>query len=113
MQNFYGPSIIGALNITTLHFPHNDVLAWTHDANVFLSKYIPLVVTALLFLLCLCLPYTLLLLLSQWLELKSHIYLSSWVNNSRLKAILDTLQATASVLDQCMSMYFLTDILES
>ena len=86
-------TIIGALDITILHYPEKDVVVWTHDANVSLSKYIPLVVIALLFLLGLCLSYTLLLLLAQWLQPKSHLYLLSWVNNPKLKAILDTYHA--------------------
>ena len=86
-------TIIGALNLTILHYPNKDVLVWAHDANESLSKYIPLVVMALVFLLCLCLPYTLLLLLGQWLQPKSHLYLLSWVNNPKLKAILDTYHA--------------------
>ena len=75
---------IGALHITILHYPHNDVVVWTHDANVSLSKYIPLVLIAFLFLLCLCLPYTLLLLLAQWLQPKSHLCLLSWVQSMHL-----------------------------
>ena len=86
-------SIIGALNITILHYPDKDVLVWAHDANESLSNYIPLVVMALVFLLCLCLPYTLLLLLGQWLQPKSHLHLLSWVNNPKLKAILDSYHA--------------------
>ena len=34
------------------------------------------------------LTYTLLLLLSQWLQPKSHLLLLSWVRNPRLKTIL-------------------------
>ena len=38
-------------------------------------------------------PYTLLLLLGQWLLPKSHLCLLSWVRNQTLKAILDTYHA--------------------
>ena len=55
-----------------------------------LAKYIPLALAAVLFLLFLFLPYTLLLLLGQWLQSKSHLCLLSWVRNPKLKAILDT-----------------------
>ena len=58
-------TIIGALYLTILHYPNKDVLVWAHDANESQSNYIPLVVMVLVFLLCLCLPYTLLLLLGQ------------------------------------------------
>ena len=86
-------TIIAALSLTILHYPDKDVVVWIHDANVPLAKYIPLVVVALLFLLFLFLPYTLLLLLSQWLQSKSHFCLLSWVRNPKLKAILDTYHA--------------------
>ena len=86
-------TIIGALNFTILHYPDKDVFVWAHDANESLSNYIALVVIALFFLLFLCLPYTLLLLLGQCLQSKSHLHLLSWVNNPKLKAILDTYHA--------------------
>ena len=48
----------------------------------------PVPVLAFLFL-----PYTLLLLLGQWLQTKSHLFILSWVRNPKLKAILDTYHA--------------------
>ena len=87
-------TIIAALSLTVLHYPHKNVLVWIHDANVSLVKYIPLALVALLFLLLLFLPYTLLLLLGQWLQTKSHLCLLSWVRNPKLKAILDTYHAS-------------------
>ena len=86
-------TIIASLYLTILHYPHKGVVVWIHDANVSLVKYIPLVLAALLFLLFLCLPYTLLLLLGQWLQPKSHLCILSWVKNPKLKAILDTYHA--------------------
>ena len=86
-------TIIAALTLTVLHYPHKNVVVWIHDANVPLVKYIPLALVALLFLLFLFLPYTLLLLLGQWLQTKSHLCLLSWVRNPKLKAILDTYYA--------------------
>ena len=53
---------------TVLHYPDKNVVVWIHDANVSLAKYIPLALVAMLFLLFLFLPYTLLLLLGQWLQ---------------------------------------------
>ena len=87
-------TIIGALSLTILHYPHKSVVVWMHDANVSLAKYIPLVLVALLFLLLLFLPYTLLLLLGQWLQPKSHLCIFSWVKNPKVKAILDTYHAS-------------------
>ena len=50
-------TIIAALSLTVLHYPHKNVVVWVHDANVSLAKYIPLAVVALLFLLFLFLPF--------------------------------------------------------
>ena len=86
-------AIIAALSVTLLHYPYKDVVVWIQDANVSLAKYIPLVLAAVLFLLFLFLPYTLLLLLGQWLQPKSHLHLLCWVRNPKLKAILDTYHA--------------------
>ena len=83
-------TIIAALSLTVLYYPHKNALVWIHDANVSLVKYIPLALVALLFLLLLFLPYTMLLFIGQWLQSKSHLCLLSWVKNPRLKAILDT-----------------------
>ena len=86
-------TIISALSLTILHYPDKDVVVWIHDANVSIAKYIPLALVALFFLLFLFLPYTLLLLLGHWLQSKSHLRILSWVNNTKLKAILDAYHA--------------------
>ena len=86
-------TIIAALSLTILHYQDKMVVVWIHDANVPLAVYIPLVLVALLFLLFLFLPYTLLLLLGQWLQPKSHFCFLTWVKNPKLKAILDTYHA--------------------
>ena len=86
-------SIIAALSLTILHYPHQNIVVWIHDANVPLAKYIPLVLVAGVFLLLLFLPYTLLLFLGQWLQPKSHCCYLSWVRNPKVKAILDTYHA--------------------
>ena len=87
-------TIIAALSLTVLHYPGKNVVVWIHDANISLAKYIPLVVAALLFLLFLFLPYTLLLLLGQWLQPMYHFCLLYWVRNPKLKTVLDTYHAT-------------------
>ena len=86
-------TIIAALSLTILHYPDKDVVVWFHDANVSLAKYIPLALVALIFLLFLFLPYTLLLLLGQWLQTKSHLRLLCWVRSPKVKAVLDTYHA--------------------
>ena len=86
-------TIIAALTLTVLYYPHKNEVVWVYDANVSLAKYIPLALVAILFLFFLFLPYTLLLLLGQWLQSKSHFYLLSCINNPKLKAVLDTYHA--------------------
>ena len=82
-------TIIAALSLTVLHYPHKNVVVWIHDANVSIAKYIPFALVALLFLLFLFIPYTMLLLLGQWLQSKSHFLLLSWIRNPKLRSILD------------------------
>ena len=86
-------TIITALSLTILHYPHKDEVVWIHDANVSMAKYIPLVLVALLFLVFLFLPYTMLLLLSQWVKPKHNFLLLFWVKNPKVKAILDAYHA--------------------
>ena len=40
-------TIIAALSLTVLHYPHKNVVVWVHDVNVSLAKYIPLALIAL------------------------------------------------------------------
>ena len=86
-------TIIAALSLISIHYPDRNVVVWISDANVSLAKYIPLVLIALLFLLFFFLPYTLLLLLGQWLQPKSHLRLLCWVRSPKVKAVLDTYHA--------------------
>ena len=86
-------TIIAVLSLTTLYHPYRTKIVWVQDANIPLTKYIPLVLIALLFMLLLFLPYTLLLLLGQWLQPKSHLCFLSWVRNPKVKAILDSYHA--------------------
>ena len=84
-------TIIAALSLSVLHYPHKNAVVWIHDANVSLAKYIPLALVAILFLLFIFIPYTLFLLLGQRLHSKSHLL--SWVRIPKLKAVLDTYHA--------------------
>ena len=70
-------------------------MVWLYDANIdYLSgEHIPLFLVAVLVFLFLFLPYTLLLLFSQWLQTISHLRLFSWVNSTRLKAFMDSYHA--------------------
>ena len=83
-------AIISALSFTTLQYPNDKMqVVWLYDANITYlhGKHIPLFVVALLFLAFLFLPYTLLLLLGQWLQTLP------CMNNLKLKAFLETYYA--------------------
>ena len=89
-------AILLALSITTLQYPHDKLqVVWLSDANITYlhGKHIPLFVVGILFLLLIFLPYTLLLLLGQWLQKFSHIKVLSWMNNLKLKAFLEAYYA--------------------
>ena len=92
-------TIITALSLTTLHYPQRDSIVWLYDASVPLPKLIPFFIAALIFLVFLFLPYTLLLLLGQWVWTKSDskVLKSCSGKCSRLKlslkAILDPYHA--------------------
>ena len=80
-----------ALSFTTLSYPqHKNKLVWLYDANIqyLHGKHIPLFVIGLAALV-LCLPYTFLLLTSQWLRAWSNCCLLRWVNSHRVKFLLD------------------------
>ena len=88
-------TLITVLYVTYLEYPTYNSMVWLYDANVnFLSgKHIPLFLVAVLVFLFLFLPYTLLLLLSQWLQVISHLKFFSWVNSARLKPFIDAYHA--------------------
>jgi len=83
-------TIIAMLSLTTLYYPYNTQIVWVHDANIPLTKYIPLALVAVLFLIFLFLPYTLLLLVGQWLQPKSHLCFLSWIRSIKVTTILDS-----------------------
>ena len=93
-------AILLALSITTLEYPHDKMqVVWLSDGNITYlhGKHIPLFVIGILFLVFIFLPYTLLLLLGQWLQKFSHIKVLSWMNNLKLKAFLEAYYAPYSI----------------
>ena len=88
-------TLITVLYVTFLEYPTYNKMVWLYDASIdYLSgKHIPLFIVAVLVFLFLFLPYTLLLLFGQWLPVISHLRLFSWVNNTRLKAFMDSYHA--------------------
>ncbi len=73
--------IITAFSVASLEYPNNMKLAWLQDGNVdyLKEKHIFLFIVALFLLLCLSLPYTMILLLSQCLQRWSNYQVISWI----------------------------------
>ena len=88
-------TLITVLYNTFLEYPTNNRSVWLYDANIeyLTGKHIPLFIVAVLVFLFLFLPYTLLLLLGQWLQALSHLRLFTWVNSARLKPFMDSYHA--------------------
>ncbi len=89
-------TIIAALSFTSLEYPNNLQFAvWLYDGNVrYLSgKHIPLFTAGISCLIILFLPYTLLLIFSQWLQANSHLMIFSHINSRYVKPFLDAYHA--------------------
>ncbi len=91
--------IIEAFSSASLDYPDGETrLVWLYDGNVpFLDvsdgRHLGLFIASLLILIFLFIPYTLLLLTSQWLQIKSHWKILSWLNKPQLRAFLDAYHA--------------------
>ena len=86
-------TVIAALSYTFLEFPNNSQVAvWLYDGNIrYLSgKHIPLFLTAMVCLIFLFLPYTMLLIFSQWLQTYSIFF---WINGRNFRPLLDAYHA--------------------
>ena len=70
-------TLVTVLYVTYLEYPTYNRTVWLYDANIvyFAGKHIPLFLVAMLVFIFLFLPYTLLLLCSQWLQSISHLRL--------------------------------------
>ena len=89
-------TIIASLFFTFLDYPNDvQVAVWLHDGNIryLHGKHVALFLVALLTLLILFLPYTLLLTVGQWLQAKSNRRCLHWINNRRIKPFLDAYHA--------------------
>ena len=85
-------TIITALSFTFLEYADgSEVAVWLYDGNVryLQGKHIPLFLVAMIVLLLLFLPYTVVLSLGQWIQARSRNRFFSWINNYRVKAFLD------------------------
>ena len=89
-------TVIAALSHTSLEYPNNSQIAvWLYDGNIrYLSgKHIPLFTAAMVCLIFLFLPYTMLLIFSQCLQAKSHLKIFSYSNSRYVKPFLDAYHA--------------------
>ena len=85
-----------ALSYTILEYPNQEQIVWLYDGNIeYLSgKHTPLLIAAIFCLIFLFLPYTMLLIFSQWLQAsKSKYKVFSWVNSPNFKPFLDAYHA--------------------
>ena len=92
-------TVFAALSYTSLEYPNNSQIAvWLYDGNVrYLSgKHIPLFTAAIVCLMFLFLPYTMLLIISQWLQAKSHLKMFTCINSLYVKPFLDAYHAPYS-----------------
>ena len=89
-------TVIAVLSYTTLEYPNNSHIAvWLYDGKIrYLSgKHIPLFTAAVVCLIFLFLPYTMLLIFSQCLQAKSHLKIFSLINSCYVKPFLDAYHA--------------------
>ena len=89
-------TVIAALSYTSLKYPHNSQIAvWLYDGNIrYLSgKHMPLFTAAMVCLIFLFLPYTMLLIFSQCLQAKSQWKIFSLINSRYVKPFLDAYHA--------------------
>ena len=89
-------TVIAALSYTSLEYPNNtQVAVWLYDGNVkFLSgKHIPLFTAAMVCLIFLFLPYTMLLIFSQYLQSKPELKIFFRINSRYVKPFLDAYHA--------------------
>ena len=89
-------TVFAALSFTFLEYPNNSKIAvWLYDGNIrYLSgKHIPLVLTAMACLIFVFLPYTMLLIFGQRLLANSELKIFSWINNPKIKSVLDAYHA--------------------
>ena len=89
-------TVIAALSYTSLEYPNNSQIAvWLYDGNIrYLSgRHIPLFTAAMVCLIFLFLPYTMLLIFSQCLQAKSQWKIFSLINSRYVKPFLDAYHA--------------------
>ena len=91
-------TIITAFSFRYLRYPDGYASVWAYDGNIeYISgKHTPLLIVALLSLIFLFLPFTLLLFLGQWLQMlqaKTEWRILSWINKPTFRTFLDAYHA--------------------
>ena len=89
-------TVIAALSFTSLEYTNNlRIAVWLYDGNIryFSGKHIALFTTAMVCLIFLFLPYTMLLIFSQCLQAKSELKIFSRINSRYIKPFLDAYHA--------------------
>ena len=83
-------SIINPLFVITLEYPSDSKKVWLVDGNVphLKGKHVPLFLISLLALFLLFIPFTLLLLLGQWIQSQSERKCCSWISDYRISIII-------------------------
>ena len=95
-------TIIAVLSFLNLQYPGGlNTAVWSYDGNIeyMKGKHVPLFIIALLSLIFLFLPFTLLLFLGQWIQFLQSKYewkVLSWINKPTLRALLDAYHAPYS-----------------
>ena len=89
-------SIIDPLFFTFLEYPSGTKEVWLVDGNIpyLKGKHIPLFLTSLLALFLLFIPFTLLLLLGQWIQAQSERKCFKWISDYRVSTFLDVYHGT-------------------
>ena len=89
-------TIIQALSVVFLQYPNRNVAVWLLDGNVqyLRGKHVPLFIAAVFGLLTVVVPYTLLLLTSQWLPARMAEWrVFKWINKPRVRSFIDAYHA--------------------
>lgn len=83
---------ISGLLFTTLRFPDGEMTVWLPDGNMkyFHGKHAVLAIVALLIMVLIDIPYTLLLFLWQWLLRAPRWKVFKWTRNTKLDAFIST-----------------------
>ena len=84
---------ITGLSFATLHYPDSERIVWLPDGNVNYfteGKHAVLATMSLLILIVISIPYTLLILLWQWLVRAPRWKAFEWIRNTKLDAFIST-----------------------